>query len=204
MSRTRKGLLVTIEGIDGAGKSTLLRELGPSLSSAGFKNTLVSEPSEGFYGKLARSTAARDPVVGALLFTLDRKETRPELEQLLRRNDVVLQDRSFYSTLAYQGAVLSPAMRQALDVLEREVARAPDLVLLLHGPVTVALGRIRGRARKREPLEKERLLRAVQHRYLLLAKAEKRLFRKISFDQPADEMLREALSAIRDKLGSSG
>jgi dTMP kinase len=165
------GFLVAIEGIDGSGKSTLRGALARELRRRGWAVGLWREPSRPAIGRTALALAPVDPVGAAIHFTLDRLLARPRLERLLRARDLVLSDRSFYSTLAYQGSDLPPRGRRALERLQRSVARSPDLVLWVDLPVDEALRRIGIRGAPRAPVERRRTLRRVSASYRAMARS---------------------------------
>ncbi|MGD0588537.1 MAG: dTMP kinase [Thermoplasmata archaeon] len=171
MTRAHRGLFVVLEGIDGVGKSTLLRALARALRRRGFSVGVRREPADRRLGALAQSTAAEDPWTGAVYFTVDRHLAAPALEREIARRDVVLQDRSFYSTLAYQGSALPPADRRRLAQLQRSAARVPDRVVLLNLDPTEALHRLGGRNSRRGPLERLRTLERVARAYRRLARS---------------------------------
>jgi len=122
-------------------------------------------------GALAQSAASEDPWTGAVYFTVDRHLAAPDVERDLWCHDVVLQDRSFYSTLAYQGSALPPRERRRLVQLQRSAVRPPDRVVLLDLPPSVALRRLGGRAASRGPLERRRTLLRVARAYRQLARS---------------------------------
>lgn len=166
----RRGRLVALEGIDGAGKSTLRRALATALRREGYTVALHREPTDRRLGDLAQSVGRDDPWSGAVYFTVDRYLARPALERALKRADVVLTDRSFYSTLAYQGSALPPRESRRLAQLERTATRTPDRVILLEIPPPEALRRLGRRARLRGPLEARRTLERVARAYRRLAR----------------------------------
>ena len=131
MTARRRGMFLAIEGIDGVGKSTLLRSLASALRRRGLSVAVRREPADRRLGALAQSAAAEDPWTGAVYFTVDRHLAAPALERALREHDVVLQDRSYFSTLAYQGSALPAADRRRLAQLQRSATRSPDRVVLL-------------------------------------------------------------------------
>ncbi len=192
--RRPRGALVALEGIDGAGKSTLLRSLASALRRRGFSVAVRREPSDGRLGALAQSVSRTDPWTGAVYFTVDRHLARPELERALRRHEVVLSDRSFYSTLAYQGSSLPRRERARLEELERTATIAPDRVLLLDLPVRTALGRVDGRRRTLGPLEQRRVLERVARAYRRLARGSR--WTVLDAGIPASELRRRALDAV--------
>jgi dTMP kinase len=174
MSEGRRGTLVALEGIDGAGKSSLARALATTLRHAGFSVRERREPTDPRIGRIAQEAAAKDAWTGAVYFTVDRHLARRSLERDLASCDVVLTDRSYYSTLAYQGSVLRPGERRRLERLQRAATVPPDRVLLLDLPVALALPRVvrrtRGEAKGRGPLERTRTLRRVSAEYRRLAR----------------------------------
>ncbi len=193
--RRRHGFLVALEGIDGAGKSTLARNLAAALRRRGFSVALRHEPTDPRLGALAQSVSRRDPWTGAVYFTVDRYLARPKLEKALRRFDFVVTDRSFFSTLAYQGSALPGPERRRLAELERSATREPDRVILLEIPPRTALRRLGGRPRKRGPLEERRILDRVSREYRSLAQRGRWVV--LDARRPARELLTRAL----DRLG---
>ena len=174
--RTR-GALVALEGIDGAGKSTLQSELVRRLSARGWKVARWREPTDRRLGRIAQRLATDDPWAAALEFTLDRRIARTRLERLLARNDLVISDRSFFSTLAYQGSLLSPSAQRSLAVLQRAATREPDRVVLLDLAPERAMARVARRGATRAPLERRRTLRRVAASYRRFA-SERRWWRE--------------------------
>jgi dTMP kinase len=170
MPKRRGGLLVALEGIDGAGKSTLARAIASALRRRGLSVALRHEPNDPKLGSLAQSVSRDDPWSGAVYFTVDRHIARPALERALSRHDVVVTDRSFYSTLAYQGSALPPRERRRLEELERTATREPDRVILLEIPSRAAVRRLGGRGRRRGPLEELATLERVARAYRTLAR----------------------------------
>ncbi len=166
----RHGTLVAVEGIDGAGKTTLLRGLARSLRRDGRRVRIRKEPVDPTLGRLAQEAGARDPWTGAVYFTVDRHLAGPRLRSDLERYDVVLSDRSFYSTLAYQGSRLPVRDRRRLEQLQREATVVPDLVVLLDLPVSWLERRLRRRRGARSPLERARALAPAVRAYRRLAR----------------------------------
>ncbi len=127
-------------------------------------------------GSLAQTASVADPWTGGVYFTLDRLLARVELVAQLERFDLVITDRSFYSTLAYQGSALSGALRARLARLQRSATVAPDRIVLLDLDAVSAVRRLSGRSTPRAPLERAATLRRVARAYRALAR-DRRWFR---------------------------
>lgn len=101
-------VLIAIEGIDGAGKTTQVRLLKQALERAGEQPVVSKEPTDGPWGRLIKKSATSgrlSPEEELDAFVRDRAEhvqnlIRPALDQ----GKIVILDRYFYSSIAYQGA----------------------------------------------------------------------------------------------------
>lgn len=192
--RARGGRLVALEGIDGAGKSTLLRPLAAALRRRGLSVALHREPVDRRLGTLAQSASVSDAWTGAVYFTVDRFLGRASLRRQLARHDVVLSDRSMYSTLAYQGSALPPRDRRRLEALQRDATVPPDLVLFLDLEPADAVARVGGRRGAKGPLERRRTLRRVANAYRTLASRPGWI--RLNAGLPPRELLARAVDAI--------
>ncbi|HDN83378.1 MAG TPA: dTMP kinase [Candidatus Altiarchaeales archaeon] len=157
-------MFIVLEGIDGSGKSTHSKLLGDFLRERGYNVLLTSEPTNGKIGMLIREILAGkekvDPKTLALLFTADRYEhIEKEIEPALKENKIVISERYYHSTIAYQSA--QGVEKEWLFQLNR-FAIKPDLVIVLDLKPEVALKRVKSR----EIFEKEGFLRKVREHYL--------------------------------------
>lgn len=142
-----RGRYVVLEGIDGAGKTGLAEAIVPLLVQRGHSVSRFREPTDAYLRAQAARRLKDDPFGAALCFTVDRSILRPEVERALAGGEVVVQDRSFYSNLAYQGPLLERNDWRELERVERALAIEPDLVVYLDVPVELARRRISGRGR---------------------------------------------------------
>ncbi|MBV8161216.1 MAG: dTMP kinase [Acidimicrobiia bacterium] len=146
----RRGRLIVLEGGEASGKSTQAALLAADLGAA-----LTREPGGTAIGKrirelvLDRGASAMAPTTEALLMAADRAQHVVEvIEPALAAGHDVVTDRYVPSSLAYQG------FGRGLDIAElarvsSELAgaAAPDLVVLLDVPASVAARRLQGRDR---------------------------------------------------------
>jgi dTMP kinase len=148
------GRLIVFEGIDGCGKTTQQRLCAEWLARErpGRSVRALREPGGTPCGEAVRALLLAGAPVGARAEMLLYMAARAELyERLvlpaLADGEVVLLDRSQYSTAAYQGAGLG-LDQAAILALARDATggRLPDRVLLFDLPVDVARARCSGRA----------------------------------------------------------
>jgi dTMP kinase len=197
--RRRRGVLVALEGIDGTGKSTLVRRLAAGLRRRGLSVAVHREPADERLGRLAQEASVRDAWTGAIYFTVDRHLVQAKIRRDLDRHDVVLSDRSYFSTLAYQGSALPPRDRGRLERLQRDATIAPDRVILLELAPSEALKRLGGRSTVRAPLERRRTLERVARAYRTLSRRPGWVV--LDARLPPRELLAEALRALGHDRG---
>jgi dTMP kinase len=144
------GVFIVFEGIDGSGKSTHIKLLAEELRGRGLSVLETSEPSKDRIGTFIRDYAERNGdrftlETETLLFAADRYEhVRQVIAPALKRGMVVISDRYFYSSIAYQGATGID-----LDWI-REMNRfapRPDLGILLDILPESSLERVNDRAK---------------------------------------------------------
>ena len=129
----KKGLLIAFEGIDGTGKSTQIHLLADYLRAKGFAVVETREPTDGPYGQkirqlyLNRQSFTLEEELE--LFVQDRRQHVDEvIAPALADGKIVLTDRYYFSTVAYQGAA---GMDPEAIFAANDFAPRPDLVLLL-------------------------------------------------------------------------
>lgn len=143
---------LAIEGADGAGKGTVSAALVQHLVADGRRAALVSFPryadtvggfaiGEFLAGRMGRAVT---PQAAAVLYALDRFESRDRLQALAAENDVLVFDRYLASNMAYQGAQVesdsSPDLMNWIAELETGSfgLRLPDRSVFLDTPAAVS------------------------------------------------------------------
>ncbi|MBF4469722.1 MAG: dTMP kinase [Methanobrevibacter arboriphilus] len=158
-------MYIVLEGIDGAGKTTQINALKKWLEDSGIEVESIVEPTDSDIGKLIREmlrkpNATKENIQKTLglLFAADRILLMDKIANEEYCNKVIISDRSFYSSLAYQ---------EPSDWIYEinKYAKRPDLVLLLDINVNLAIERCSGE----DEFEKKYFLSNVKNKYLDLA-----------------------------------
>jgi dTMP kinase len=126
------GLFIVFEGIDGTGKSTQLHLLAEKLRQLDYAVVATREPTNGPYGKkirelfVDRGAVSREEELE--LFIADRDQHVKEvIAPALEDGCVVVCDRYYLSTIAYQGA---NGMDPDIILAKNQDFPAPDLAII--------------------------------------------------------------------------
>lgn len=154
----KRGMLIVFEGVDGAGKSTQLRRAAAALRARGLDVVETGEPTKGTWGRkireMARTTDRAPRETELAWFIKDRREhMRDFVGPALAAGRIVLCDRSYFSTVAYQGARGFDPDKLLADS-QAEFGR-PDLVLLFDLEPEQGLARVVDRGGQHEPVFEE-------------------------------------------------
>lgn len=206
------GLFISFEGPEGAGKSTQLARLAARLEALGWAVTVTREPGGTPLGTQVRGALldpdlSISPLAEFLLYSASRAQlVRDVLTPALAAGHVVLCDRFFDSSLAYQGGGrgLDDAF---LTRVTREVTGGlvPDLTLLLDLDPAAGLARAAGRGAP-DRLERADLAfhQRVRARFLALAAAEPGRFAVLEAGATADAVEAQVWGLVEARLGGGG
>lgn len=194
-----RGFLLVIEGIDGAGKSTLARALASWLRERGRVVVIDREPTDGPHGRALRESAKTGRLSAEAELDLFLKDRREHVERViapaLARGEVVILDRYYFSTAAYQGARgLDPA---AIIAANEAFAPVPDLVLLLDIDPARGHSRIGSRGDAPDDFEGAAYLADVRRIFLSL---DRPFIHRIDATRSADEVQHDALIALQSAI----
>ena len=150
------GLFITFEGIEGCGKSTQIGRLAKRLADAGRETVSLREPGGTTIGEAIRDVVKHppgnkpiSPDTELLLMNASRAQlVQQTIRPTLARGAVVLCDRFYDSSLAYQGygrGLDLAKVQQAIDLAVGETK--PNLTLLLDISLSVSQARVSGRQR---------------------------------------------------------
>jgi len=149
-----KGLFITFEGTEGSGKSTQVPLLVERLREWGHQVKVLREPGGTPIGEEIRHTlkhshanAAMTAETELLLMNASRAQlVREVIRPALARGEVIVCDRFYDSTTAYQGYGRQLDLVNVRNVIDLAVGSTrPDLTLFLKVPQAVSEERLRSR-----------------------------------------------------------
>ncbi|MBR5974161.1 MAG: dTMP kinase [Clostridiales bacterium] len=180
-----RGLFVTFEGIDGCGKTTQIEMLSSDLEKENIPFVLIREPGGTDIGEkirtilLDKANSRMHARTELLLYEAARAQIVEErIKPELSYGKVVICDRFFDSTVAYQGIARDLGL-QAVDYLNHwsTAGLAPDITFLLDLDEETAYRRRHGRSDEEDRLEAEGLafMKKVREGYLLSSRDQPRI-----------------------------
>ena len=199
-------MLVTFEGIEAAGKSTLIAALAQDLRTRGNVVLVTKEPGGTPLGDSLRAVfldpaLTVDPIAEVMLLNASRAQLVADaIAPALKAKTIVLCDRFFDATVAYQGYGRGLNVESLLEICLFATHRiAPDLTFLIDLPVEVSRARVRARGgADRLEREDEAFHTRVRDGYLALAQQFSNRFVVLDGTQPP-ELLAASAGVVLDE-----
>jgi len=230
----RRGVIICFEGGEGCGKTTQAKRLYAELKKRNLPAVLLREPggtplgekirrlilnfqdAERGRGAEARNDAQRQikvpkaklsPLEEFLLFSIARAHlVRNAIFPALEEGRIVILDRYFYSSYAYQGSggLDLRFMRMVTEKLLEDAY--PDIAFYLDVPPEIGLKRKAGASSRKDRFQNKNLAfhRRVRRAFLALAKEEAERFVVLDARAPAQEVFRSVLEAVEKLLRRKG
>jgi len=211
-----KGCFITFEGVEGCGKSTQVNLLAERLRARGRTVRTLREPGGTPIGEEIRHTLKHSPANGAmtaeaelLLMNASRAQlVREIIRPALAAGEIVLCDRFYDSTIAYQGYGRQLSLEHVRAVIDFAVgATRPELTLLVQVPPEVSAERVQARSAG-QPVMRDRIEEAdraffdrVAQGYLALAAAEPERVKVVNGAQPLAAVTEAIWQLIAPRLG---
>jgi len=206
-TKSSPGLFVTFEGIDGCGKTTQLRRARRFLENLGYRVASLREPgstpaAEKIRKILLSNNSSINDITELLLYEAARSEiTAREIAPLLKSGHIVLCDRFYDSTTAYQG------YGRGLDIgMVKRLHRVavgnvkPDLTLLFDIDLKTATTRL-GRQRDRLESQPRAFFNRVRKGFLEIAAREKTRVKVIDGAGTVEDTFEIVKKHLQRKLG---
>lgn len=199
------GLFISFEGGDGAGKSTQVNRLVSWLEERGREVVSTREPGGTELGAKIRELLLHGdhvaPRAEALLFAADRAHhVESKIRPALNRGAVVITDRYFDSSVAYQGAARALNAQQVRDLSIWAVEDLlPHVTILLDVPAQRGAARIEGELDRMEQAGAE-FHERVRDEFLQLAKQEPQRFVVIDGTQSIDAIALQIQAVVEPLL----
>lgn len=203
-----RGLFITLEGADGCGKSTQAAILADRIAATGREVVRLREPGGTAVSEKIRAlvldpeNSEMAPECELLLFEASRAQlVRQVIEPALARGAVVVCDRFYDSTFAYQAAGRSLAEQtiRAANALG-SCGVAPDRTLVLDMDTDAALSRATRDGADRMEAEGVAFQCRVREGYLRLVAEEPRRVRRVDATGTVEEVAGRLADALADLL----
>ena len=202
-------MFITFEGPEGGGKSTQIRMLAQALENLGHDLVLTREPGGTITGNKIRQIVLEDtslqiePLTEFLLYSASRSQlVREVIQPALQQGSIVLCDRYFDSSLAYQGYGRGLDLRFLQDVTwEATGGLRPHLTFLMDLPPKVGLERAAARGQF-DRLEQADLQfhERVREGFLNLAAAEPERFCVLDATHTPEDLHAAILQIVQNTL----
>lgn len=205
----RKGLFITIEGVEGAGKSTAIKYVEQLAHRQNIPCTFTREPGGTEIAEAIRRVLleSHQEAMAAdtellLMFASRAQHLAQVIAPALNDGQVVICDRFTDATYAYQGGGRG-IDKQRIAVLEQWVQGSirPDLTIILDIPVEVGLQRVLVRgAKDRIELERLEFFQRVRSTYLQRAQQHPERYRIIDATVPLEKVQSQICSSLSEVI----
>lgn len=202
-------MLITFEGIDGCGKTTQINNLAEYVKSIGLQVTVFREPggtklSEKIRDLLLHETDEMDFRTELLLFSAARSQLIVEkVIPLLNRDEIVILDRYYDSTTAYQGYGRKAIQIEHIHFLNKLATHntIPDVTFYLKISPEVASERTANNHKDRMEKAGKEFFERVKHGYDLLAEENDRII-TINSERDPDTVFQDIRAAFESEFNS--
>lgn len=194
------GRYIALEGGDGSGKSTVARALADRLEASGDEVVVVREPGGTPLGEAIRDllleSETLDDWAEVFLFAAQRAElARAVIDPALSKGKWVVSDRTYYSSIAYQGRARGLGESEVRGINEQGLGGTiPDHVFVLDVDPGAALAR----QHREDRIGKEGIdfQERVRQSYRDLARQEPGRVTLLSGSMPVDELVGHILEVV--------
>ena len=208
-----RGLFIALEGIEASGKTTQTTRLGKKIAHD-LDIYLTKNPTNSYVGKFIRKSLLAGkmrmpPIAIQYLFSADREIQQEEVVEHLRKGEVVISDRYFWSSVAYGTAdkrgvdyendrELSLTAFSLLSMYNRFIL--PDVTIFLEIPISESTKRMSKSKKHTEIYDNEETNIKVEKGYKWLIKKFPKEFIILDGTKSEEELEAEIVKIIQKKL----
>ena len=201
-------MFITFEGIDFSGKSTQCRRLADFLAARGHDVVLLREPGGTALSEkirqllLDKNSDGLEPLAEFFLYSAARAQLVEEIiRPALQEGKIVICDRFFDSSIAYQGG------GRGINIAEIEAVNristgelTPDLTIIIDISIETSLNRLKLAGKSTDRIESEgvEFFARIRDTYLQLATGEKTRFKVVNGDDDIDTIERRVRDIVID------
>lgn len=199
------GFFITFEGVEGCGKTTQAKLLREYLIKEGYQVLLTREPGgPGISEKirnilLDKGNSEMLPETELLLYMASRSQhTGQWIIPALQKGEIVISDRYYDSSLAYQGAARK-INRNIIDIIIRYATfgLVPDITFIIDIPVEIGLSRITANLADRLESETMAFHEKVRQGFLDIAREDEKRYIIIDGRKDIDEIHEQIIHSIK-------
>jgi len=206
---TYPGKFIALEGIDGSGKTVEAHLLTKALRAQGKEVFLTKNPTDSPLGKFIRKMLQGKisiPLVSfQYVFSADRQIQQLDIVEHLKKGDVVISDRYFWSSVAYgvadkEGVDYENSAKQ--EVIAQSILSmynqfiVPDITFYLDATIKTGLSRRHDSEKEKELYENTEKLKKIEKGYKWLLQQFPKEFTIINAERTKKEVHRDILSKI--------
>lgn len=205
-----KGRFIAVEGIDGSGKTLQAHLLAKNLVKAGKKVFLTKNPTDSELGKFIRKVLqgkVEIPLISfQYIFSADRQIQQLEIVERLKKGEIVITDRYFWSSIAY-GIADKENVDYDNEIKFQLIAQSilsmynqfilPDVTVYLDVSVKTGLLRRHDTDKEKEIYENIKKARKVEKGYKWLLQEFPKEFTIVDSEKPIDQVQAEILKKIK-------
>lgn len=205
-----QGTFIAVEGMDGSGKTLQAHLLAKNLQKRGKKVFLTKNPTDSELGKFIRRVLQGKTTIPLVsfqyIFSADRQIQQLEIVERLKKGEVVITDRYFWSSIAYgiadkenvdyENELKFQLIAQSILSMYNQFI-VPDYTIYLDVSIKTGLLRIHDTEKEKEIYENIKKAKKVAKGYKWLLQEFPKEFTIVDSEKSVDQVQAEILKKIK-------